>query len=435
MANERLNIPEKLKIGFQKRTDTYTGKLAYVTYVNKKGEIAKFTSWERWRSKEMDVDTVDNVPTEGFVLNKRVGGGGSGWNHRETKCRIFDPRGFEFEITVENLLFILQECTSTKGKGLEGQFVYAWDGPDLVLLPVGCEDYNLSSELQEKQEKIKVKDLKLGAAYKSKLAPYLIYIGKMEWYLWENCQEQQPGMHYWQKDSYEKIRLVKMSTFVNPDDRTFVGLKSTDKIDYLIDENVITADDVATYVENYKTTEAYKSGDLLGGLGIPQGDLKVWKKYIKEGNKAYNWGKGLLYKRPDMDFIYYLKGEKHYIYEKTYLSQWVNAKLMAPGNKKTHAELSEEFMANAQCEITYQVGNKITFVDGRLRRFDISRNDAEYNRKLNITEDDWQYMCDSEYSKGFFFYNSKGEVVQYMKSQRISEGTVKFNEDAPLPNM
>jgi hypothetical protein len=37
---------------------------------------------------------------------------------------VYDPRGFEFEISIPNLLYILQECTSTKGKGLDGEFVY-----------------------------------------------------------------------------------------------------------------------------------------------------------------------------------------------------------------------------------------------------------------------------------------------------------------------
>ena len=168
MANERLNIPQTLKIGFNERGDTYTGKLAYVTYVNAKGEIAKQVSWNGWRNKNIDVETYDNEPTEGFVLNKHAGGYKSGWNFRQSKCRVYDPRGFEFEITVENLLFILQECTSTKGKGLEGKFVYAWSGPDLVLLPIDSEDYRASTELMDKKEKITVRSLKLGAAYKGK---------------------------------------------------------------------------------------------------------------------------------------------------------------------------------------------------------------------------------------------------------------------------
>ena len=140
--------------------------------------------------REIIPDDFENVPTEGFVLNKRAGGYKSGWNFRQTKCRVWDPRGFEIEISIENLLYILQECTSTKGKGLEGTFVYAWNGPELILLPTCCEDYICSTELQNRQEKIAVKDLKVGASYKGKEYDYLIYIGKMDWYIWEEKEEK-----------------------------------------------------------------------------------------------------------------------------------------------------------------------------------------------------------------------------------------------------
>lgn len=50
--NEKLNIPDKIKVGFQERGDTYTGKLSYVTYINKKGKLAKEISWEGWRDKK-----------------------------------------------------------------------------------------------------------------------------------------------------------------------------------------------------------------------------------------------------------------------------------------------------------------------------------------------------------------------------------------------
>jgi hypothetical protein len=43
---------------------------------------------------------------------------------------IVVPRGFEFEISIPNLLYILQECNSTKG--LDGEFVYAWDGKGIT---------------------------------------------------------------------------------------------------------------------------------------------------------------------------------------------------------------------------------------------------------------------------------------------------------------
>ena len=82
----------------------------------------------------------------GFVLNKKVGDYSSGWNHRQAYCRIYDPRNFEFEITIENLLYILENANSIKGKGLEGEFVYGWDGKDLVLMPVESPDYKQIAE-------------------------------------------------------------------------------------------------------------------------------------------------------------------------------------------------------------------------------------------------------------------------------------------------
>lgn len=178
----KLNIPERITVGFQKRNDTYTKKLAYVTYYRKKGsnvEIAKENSWRGWiREKDYPIEDYDNKPTEGFVLNKNVGGTCSGWNHRNPYCRVYDPRGFEFEISFENLLFILQECDCQKGKGLSGEFVYAWDGKDLVLLPTSSSDYSESKKHKDSLEKITSKNIEVGSSYRGKEFDEMIYLGR-----------------------------------------------------------------------------------------------------------------------------------------------------------------------------------------------------------------------------------------------------------------
>jgi hypothetical protein len=255
--NSKLFIAEKVKVGFNPRTDTYSGKLGYVIGFDGK-KWRKEPSWEGWRYHHMDDPTYqqkrleqyndristakknhayyvseakknngynyykqyadmteeqfvenqvgsykkftpnlgrvssdeslkpiefDNVPTEGFVLNKKVGGYSNGWDHRSTYCRVYDPRGFEFEISVPNLLFILQECNAMKGKGLEGTFVYAWDGKDLVLLPTTSADYQESQKFTEMQsQKIGVKDLVEGCTYKTKQMEDYIYLGKFNWF-------------------------------------------------------------------------------------------------------------------------------------------------------------------------------------------------------------------------------------------------------------
>lgn len=204
---EKLFIPKKLKVGYQERNDTYTGRLAYVIYIDEKGVLRKEKSWRGWikdkpyedyvrdekgqlvRGKNgqwkremkpgLPIDDFDNVPMEGFVLN-RDGGGGRGWDARNAFIRIYDPRNFEFEISVENLLFIFRYCGLVPGKGLTGEFVYAWQGTELVLLPVSCQEYISSSEFTDlKDLSLKKEDLHEGWTYYTKNQERVVYLGHM----------------------------------------------------------------------------------------------------------------------------------------------------------------------------------------------------------------------------------------------------------------
>lgn len=206
MSKSQLYIPTKLKVGYNERKDTYTGKLAFVICYDTKGKLRSEVSWKGWIDKgnptgqtyvenkgwvnmsenirpPLETHDYDNVPTSGFVLNKKAGGTNSGWNHRQMKCRVYDPRGFEFEIAIDNLLFILQESNSFKGKGLEGEFVYAWSGKDIVLLPTESEDYKLSKGFTSLQTKsVKAKDLVPGYVYETKKQNKLTFLGKLDWH-------------------------------------------------------------------------------------------------------------------------------------------------------------------------------------------------------------------------------------------------------------
>jgi len=184
---DKLSIPDNIKVGFQERRDTYTGRLAYVISMGRKGKKRKTDpkSWVNWRDKKIEPEEYENEPTEGFVLNKDVGGTQRcySWNARREKVRVYDPRGFEFEITVENVLLILQECSSIKGKGLEGEFVYAWSGSQIVLLPVGCPEYNTAMEFIELgDQKVTKADMVEGCTYLAKDKENLLYLGRHPWF-------------------------------------------------------------------------------------------------------------------------------------------------------------------------------------------------------------------------------------------------------------
>lgn len=196
--NSSIFVPKTINVGYQNRSGTYTGKLAYVIYYDEKGKLRKEASWNSWRDDKIPNDEFDNIPTEGFVLNKKAGDYSTGWDHRHAYCRVYDPRGFEFEITIENLLYILENANCIKGKGLEGEFIYGWDGKDLVLMPVESPDYKQISEFNKiihNNETIKAKDLIIGATYLTKDNENWIYIGKFEAFdYWEGTNK---GKHFW----------------------------------------------------------------------------------------------------------------------------------------------------------------------------------------------------------------------------------------------
>lgn len=213
MSNNKLNIAKTIKVGFNKRSDTYTGMLAYIIYYDEKGVLRKEKSWDSWRDHKIDAQEFPNEPTSGFVLNKKVGDYRSDWNHRMAHIRVYDPRGFEFEISVENLLYILQECTSTKGKGLEGEFVYAWDGTTLVLLPTDSVEYQESKVFTDhKLSKVAKGDMIPGCVYMNKDMENVLYLGREDYYEFET-NYQEAGYEY----SYSYANKGKKHVFVYTD--------------------------------------------------------------------------------------------------------------------------------------------------------------------------------------------------------------------------
>ena len=207
-------IPERINVGFQNRSDTYTKKLAYVIYFDHKGVLRKEASWNSWRDQKIDNIIHDNVPTSGFVLNKKAGGYSSGWNHRQTYVRVYDSRDFEFEISITNLLYILENTNSIKGKGLDGEFVYGFDGKDLILIPTSSPDYVEISELNKlrhEKPKFNGKELIIGATYKSNDNIDLIYLGRFYEANGEN-KESKAYFFYNMSGKYSKIQHYKSLT-------------------------------------------------------------------------------------------------------------------------------------------------------------------------------------------------------------------------------
>jgi hypothetical protein len=222
-------LPKKIKAGYNEREDCYTGKLSYIIYYDEKDKLRKEASWNSWKDDKLGSDDYTNEPTEGFVLNKKAGGQRCSWNTRNTYTRVYDPRGFEFEISIPNLIFILENANSYKGKALEGDFVYGWEGTELWLVPVGAPEYaewTNTSKILLSNTTIKAKDLVAGYTYMTKQAQSWIYLGrfieygklKKHWFVNVNQTEEgedKEERSSWSKNYYEDFTSLYASTITS----------------------------------------------------------------------------------------------------------------------------------------------------------------------------------------------------------------------------
>jgi hypothetical protein len=176
---EQMYIPKEIVVGFQKRSDTFTGKLAYVIYKDGKGKLRKEASWNGWRNKEIEPVTIQNVPSTGFTLNKGIKRDGY-WGNGRSVIRVWDPRDFEFEISVDNLIGILMHADVSK-RDITEPCVFAWYGTELVLLPTNSEEYQTSVKFTDNQhKKFSSKSLVVGHTYQPKKAnETVVYLGRL----------------------------------------------------------------------------------------------------------------------------------------------------------------------------------------------------------------------------------------------------------------
>ena len=172
-------IPKKLKVGFQKREDTFTKRLAYVIYYDEKNVLRKEKSWEGWRDKKIDPEEYANLPQTGYILNKNVQRSRDWGSSGRTLFRVFHPDGFEFEISGDNLINLLMHSDISKREIMQ-ECVLAWGGTELILMPTNSELYQESVAYTDMQtEKLTKDDFVVGCEYiKRKDGLGYMYLGK-----------------------------------------------------------------------------------------------------------------------------------------------------------------------------------------------------------------------------------------------------------------
>lgn len=146
---------DKLYVGFQREryqsSDTPRVLGFAVPYGTTKAEQNRIENVDRWSGNKEDCRIIDNTPTRGFKLLEVV----SRYRTNNKLFRVLDPRGFELEISADNLLDLAMASTIVKGEIVE-ECVWA-QHHGAYLMPTSSDEYQFWKGSKSKP-KTKIED-------------------------------------------------------------------------------------------------------------------------------------------------------------------------------------------------------------------------------------------------------------------------------------
>ena len=157
-----------LTIGFQSRNDTYSNKLGFIIPTNEAQSNKNFT---KWIDKKIPLKNITNDPISGFVFNKNIQRKFS--YSTSEKMRVFHPEGFEFEITMNNLSFIIANA-NINAQEIMCDCVLGWFRGSVYLVPSHTEEGK--AIIKQNQTDKQISTLSLGETIEIKKKEY-IYLG------------------------------------------------------------------------------------------------------------------------------------------------------------------------------------------------------------------------------------------------------------------
>jgi hypothetical protein len=180
-----IKIPEQVYVGFQGRRTQDEVPLGFMTPYNddEAGQKRRDTvdNWARGYGSTKTFNSVilDNKPMIGFKIGRAIRRSG-GWNGSGASyVRIEDPRGFELEITIENLVMCMNENLLDDGE-IIAECVWGRDGNRNILLPTNSEPYKNSVVLRTKVAAvIPLKEVTIGDEVELVTGERGIYLGNM----------------------------------------------------------------------------------------------------------------------------------------------------------------------------------------------------------------------------------------------------------------
>lgn len=267
--------------------------------------------------EDVDYKIYDNVPNEprfGFRITKSISRGGS-WSGSNKVVRIEDPRGFELEISVDNLVKMMSMTTFIEGVCQE-ECVWGRDGANNVLLPVNSDPYKEAFATTEyrNKEAISLRDVNFGDTVELKKTEHFpglsgIYLGAYHVYSLQTLYKSKQLENYsWnRKKGFDFVKAHKRYVIKNGDKYFGVSSCKIHKIHKTVETPVERSDiDPVNYKDMSQTgtgtpivlTTNKLSADVIAQTAkfVKSDDVDLLKTH--ESGSATLWAKDN--KTPDM---------------------------------------------------------------------------------------------------------------------------------------
>tara|TARA_Y100000588_G_scaffold112523_1_gene123373 strand:- start:24036 stop:25316 length:1281 start_codon:yes stop_codon:yes gene_type:complete len=308
-----LYIPKNILTGFRKRPDVQDGFLGYVTYKKSKNVVYKQRSWENWRDKNIEAKEMINIPMEGFLFCKSVMHIGDVSYAKYSRMRLYDPRGFEFEISMANVSLIISHASNINNGEIKGKFIYSWNGDELILLPEKSYDYQKAlKNTQLKNGKVSARKLIVGATYESKDKEEYVYVGRYDFYKDRDYKDlRKENLDISNPLFLGNVKVKKDHVFYNIKNKSY-SINMIPKLSNCSDSDLTdNFDDILTNFLNGK-----KASEIVSYKEIKLSKKEQEDKIESIFNDSYN--KNIFYKTKkgktiliDLNIFYGCSGEMH----------------------------------------------------------------------------------------------------------------------------
>lgn len=167
-----LTIPKRVAASFQMQGND---KVGYLVCEEENGMAKASKVWINWSDPDLNNQSIENVPTQGFVLANTD----TEMKGNSSICNIVDPRGFLVRISLDNLLMLLKYVPYDPLIGFKGRLMYGWNRSQMLLIPEkGKLDSKVSSESSDDGVSgDPAEDLQVGAEYRLSNGRVGIYMG------------------------------------------------------------------------------------------------------------------------------------------------------------------------------------------------------------------------------------------------------------------